>query len=180
MLKNLNPREQRLALALGIVALLLVNLLLLPKLMAFTRAGHQKNAELQAQVAAAEGWIAKKDYWAERKDWLEKTEPTLNAAREDSATQLELLQKTARKFGLAITDIQLLQLDPVEFYQPVGARLTVAGPWSGLVQFVSGLQEPELFDVITRFSVKSDDPPPNVQCELEIQRWFHSPETANP
>jgi hypothetical protein len=180
MLKNLNPREQRLALALGAVLFLIVNLFFLPRLMAFNRVGHQKNTELKAQVAAAEGWVAKRDYWNERRDWLEQTAPSLNAARQDSATQLELLQEGAREFGLTITDVQLLQLQPTEFYQPIGARLTVRGPWSGLVQFVSGLQNPELFDVISRFSVRSDDPPPQVQCELEIQRWFHSPEEVTP
>lgn len=180
MLKNLNARERRLAGALAVIGFLLLNLIFLPKLIAFNRAGHQKSAELRAQVAAAEGWIAKRDYWNERKDWLEKAEPPLTAAREDSSAQLELLQTTARGFGLSILDIELLQLPPNAFYHAVGAKLTVKGPWEGLVRFVSGLQEPTLFDVIPHFSVKSADPPPNVLCELEIQRWFHSPETTTP
>jgi Tfp pilus assembly protein PilO len=180
MLKNLSPRERQLALALGMVVFLIINLVFVPQLIGFNRTGKQKNAELKAQLQAAEGWVARKAYWNTRKDWLEKTTPSLNTARQDSANQLELLQKTAREFGLQITDINLLQLDPTEYYQPVGARLTVQGPWSGLVQFVSGLQNPELFDVIPRFSVKSADPPPNVTCELEIQRWFHLPPTTDP
>lgn len=172
---KLNARERNLAVLLAVTGFLLLNLIFLPKLMAANRAGRQKAAELQAQLAAAESWMAKEAYWNERKDWLEKTEPALNAAREDSATQLENLQASARKFDLAITDVQLLQLDSTEFYQPVGARLAVNGPWPGLVQFVAGLQDPAQFDVITRFSAKSDDEPSKVQCELEVQRWFHKP-----
>ncbi len=172
---KLNSRERNLALLLLATGFLLLNLFFLPKLMASNRAGRQKATELQAQLSAAEGWLAKEAYWTERKDWLEKTEPALNAAREDSATQLEDLQNSAKKFGLTITDVQLLQLDSTEFYQPIGARLSVNGPWPGLVQFVAGLQDPAQFDVITRFSVKSGDQPPNVLCELEVQRWFHKP-----
>lgn len=177
---NLNPREQRLALGLAGAILLMLNLLFLPKLIAFNKANRQKHAELSAQVAAASAWLAKRDDWNRRREWLEKTEPDLQAAREDSAMQLEQLQQSARACDLVIADVQLLQLPPAEFYQPVGARLTVKGPWEGLVRFVSGLQNPELFNVIPRFSIRSDDPPPNVQCELEVQRWLHFPKETTP
>ncbi|HWL52643.1 MAG TPA: hypothetical protein VNQ90_09420 [Chthoniobacteraceae bacterium] len=175
---SLNPREQRLAFGLGAALLLMLNLLFLPKLIAFNKAGRQKHAELSAQVAAASGWLARRDYWNQRREWLEKTEPDLQASREDSAVQLEQLQQSARACGLSIAEVQLLQLAPAEFYQPIGARLTLKGPWAGLVQFVSGLQNPAMFNVIPRFSIRSDDPPPNVQCELEVQRWFHFPKEA--
>jgi len=176
----LNPREQRLALGLGIVVFLMLNLLLLPRLVAFNRESRRKNAELQAQVTAAHVWIARRDYWNERKAWLEKNEPTLHAAREESADQLEHFQKSARESGLTIAEVSLLQLPATEFYQPIGARLTVKGPWAGLVRFVSGLQNPALFNVIPRFSIRSDETPPDVQCELEVQRWFLTPARATP
>ncbi len=180
MLKNLNSRERGLAFALVGVLFVLLNFYFVPQLLSSNRERNQKAEELQAQLAAAKKWIEKKDYWNEREDWLEKTEPALNAARKDNATQLEHLQQMARESELQISDIQLLQLEPTEFYQPVGVRLTLTGTWSGLVRFISGLQEPELFDVIPRFSVRSEDPPPNVRCELEIQRWFHTPPETSP
>lgn len=180
MLTRLNARERMLALLLGGTAFLLLNLLFLPKLTAGNRAAKQKNQELKAQVSAAEAWMAKEAYWTERAKWLAETEPVLNAAREDSATQLEELQKSAREHGLTLADVQLLQLDETPFYQPVGARLTVRGPWPGMVRFVAALQDPALFDVIPRFSIKSDQEPPDVVCELEVQRWFHKPSEEQP
>lgn len=176
---NLNPRERALALALALTAFVLLNLLFLPKLTAANRAARQKGTELKAQLAAAQGWMARKDYWTEREQWLESKEPVLKAAREDSATQLEALQASAKENGLTLKDIQLLQLPATEFYHPVGARLTLSGPWPGFVKFVAALQDPVLFDVIPRFSVQSDQEPPDIQCELEIQRWFHTTE-GNP
>lgn len=180
ILKNLNSRERTLALLLMGTAFLVLNLLFLPRLTASNQAGKRKNAELKAQLAAAEGWIAKSDYWAERKKWLQDTEPALNAAREDSATQLEELQAAAREFGLKIDEVQLLQLAETEFYQPIGAKIAVSGPWAGLVQFVAKLQDPALFDVIPRFSIKSGEEPSSVLCEMEIQRWFHKPKAEAP
>jgi len=180
MLKKLSPSERRLVLLSASTAFIVLNLIFLPKLMAGNRAAKQKHTELKAELTAAESWIAKEAYWAERKKWLEETEPELNAAREDSATQFEQLQASARKFGLKIDEVQLLQLPETEFYQPIGAQLVVTGPWPGLVQFIAKLQDPLLFDVIPRFHIKSDQEPPNVQCELQVQRWFHKPRQEAP
>ncbi len=173
MLKKLSPTERRLALISAGTAFIVLNLIFLPMLTAGNRASKNKNTELKAQLTAAETWIAKDVYWAERKKWLEETQPNLNAVREGSATQLEELQSRARKFGLKMDEVQLLQLPETEFYQPIGARFVVTGPWPGLVQFVAALQDPKIFDVIPRFRIKSDQEPPNVHCEMEVQRWFH-------
>ena len=180
MMKNFNAREKGLALGLALVVFLVLNFTFLPGLIGGNKEARKKTAELQAQVTAAETWVARRDYWNERREWLEKTEPSLRAARADSATQLEHLQKAAREEGLTLGEVQLLQLPAAEFYQPIGARLTISGPWSGFVRFISGLQNPALFNVIPRFSIRSDDPPPNIRCELEIQRWFLIPKESTP
>jgi len=181
ILNNLNPRERNLALLLAATGFILLNLLFLPRLTAANKAGRSKNTELQAQLTAAEGWIAKQDYWDARKKWLAESQPELTGARGDTATQLEKLQQAAKDFGLKLDDIQLLQLEETEFYHPVGVRLTATGPWPGLVKFVARLQGPRDFDVIPRFSIKSAAEPPDVQAELEVQRWFRkNPEGATP
>lgn len=174
ILSKLNPREQRLALVLAGVAFLIVNLLFLPQLTASNHAAKQRNIELKSQLTAAESWIHQEAYWKERAEWLEKTEPELTGRRRDSATQLEELQKRLQESGLALEEVQLLQLPETEFYQPIGATITISGPWSGLVHFLAETQTPEQFVVTPRFSIKSDQEPPNIHCEMEIQRWFHS------
>lgn len=178
-MKRLSSREKTLAMLLGFVAFMILNLIFLPRLSAGNREGHSKHTDLKAQLAAAEAWIGKREYWAERKKWLEDNEPLLEASRRDSASQLEELQKIARDSNLKIEEVRLLQLAPSDFYQPVGAQLTLTGPWSGLVKFLSNLQQPDYFDVVPRFSVKSGQEPQNIRCELEVQRWFRSAEEDN-
>lgn len=180
MLKNLNSRERNLAFLLGAIAFLLLNLFFLPKLTVGNRSAKNKHTELKARLAAAEGWIQKEAYWTVRRDWLAKTEPQLTADRGDSATQLEQLQEAAKESGLKIGEIQLLQIKETEFLHPVGVQLTVNGPWAGLVRFVARIQDPQSFNVIPRFSIRSDQEPPNVLCELEIQKWFHTPSESAP
>jgi hypothetical protein len=172
LLKNLNTRERTLAFLLIGVAFVLLNLLFLPKLTAANRENKTKNTDLKAQLTAAQSWMSKKDYWTTRKQWLLENEPGLGEARQDSLAQLEQLQKLAKKCGLTISDIQLLQLPETPFYSPVGAKVSLNGPWSGLVELMAELQTPTLFDVVPQFSIKSGDEPSSVLCEMEIQRWF--------
>ena len=177
-LSQLSPRERNLALMLGVTAFLILNILFLPKLMTGNRTAKQRNVELKAELAASESWIKQQAYWDKRKKWLEETEPELTGDRRDSATQLEDLQKAARAAGIKIDEVQLLQLPVQEFYHPVGARFTVSGTWENMVKFLQDAQEPDQFDVIPKFSIKSDQEPPNVICEMEMQRWFRLPEEA--
>jgi len=174
-MRKLNPREAALALALGTTAFLLLNLFFLPKLIASNRVAKQRGIELRSQLTAAEGWVRQEAYWRERREWLEKTEPTLDERGNATASQLEDLQKTARDSGLALNDLELLSLAQTEFYHPVGVKFTAVGPWPALVRFLAKYQQPDLFDVIPRISIRSDQEPPNVQCEMELQRWFHNP-----
>ncbi len=180
ILKNLNTRERTLAFLLAGVAFVLLNLLFLPKLTAANRANKSKHTELQAELKAAQGWMSKKDFWAVRRQWLADNQPALGAARQDNVTQLEELQQLAKTFDLKISDVQLLQLAETPFYSPVGAKLAIVGPWSGFVQFMAKLQSPTLFDVVPRFSIKSAEEPSNIQCEMEIQRWFRKSPEATP
>lgn len=172
ILNNLKPRERFLAFVLLGIALMLLNLLLLPQLIAANREGKKKGAELTAKLGAAEGWMARKNFWAERKKWILENQPVIAEGRADSLNQLETLQKAAKESDLAVSDIQLLQLAETAFYTPVGARFTVRGPWSGMVNFLDNLQTPLRFNVVTRFSIKSAEEPTQIQCEMEIQRWF--------
>jgi len=180
ILKNLNTREKTLAFLLAGIGFLLLNLLVLPKLTAANRANKSNHTELQAELNAAQGWMSRKDFWAERKQWLEENEPALGAARQDNVTQLEELQQLAKNFDLKISDVQLLQLVEAPFYSPVGAKLSVVGPWSGLVQFLAQLQTPTRFNVVPRFSIKSAEELANIQCEMEIQRWFRKNAEVTP
>jgi len=172
ILNNLKPSERFLAFVLLGIAVLLLNLLMLPQLLAANREGKTKGAELTAKLGAAEGWMSKKDFWAEREKWLLENQPVIAEGRTDSLNQLERLQRTAKSSDLTISDIRLLQLTETAFYTPVGAKFTVNGPWSGMVSFLETLQTPTRFKVVTRFTIKSAEEPAKIQCEMEIQRWF--------
>jgi hypothetical protein len=60
-------------------------------------------------------------------------------------------------------------------FLPARARDFV-GAWSGALQnvikWLVQIQQPELFQAITSFSLKSANEPPTVTLELEVARWY--------
>jgi hypothetical protein len=170
---KISPREKLLAVMLGGIAFLLVNLFFLPTLLTANRLDRQKGAELRAELTAAQNWIKQGDYWREREEWLHKEEPTLTERGNASANQIENLQKLSRQNGLQLRDLQLLNLQEAQYYNPVGVRFTIVGPWSGVVRFMAALQGPTLFNVIPRITIRSATEPSQVHCEMELQEWFH-------
>lgn len=171
-MKKFSPSETRLAVAAGATIFLVLNLMLVPRLLTANREAAARVRDLQAQVAAAETWIGQTDFWAERRQWLQETEPSLEEQGRAAADQLEELQAHAADLGLILTDVELLSPPATEFYNPLGARFTAIGPWPAFVDFIAGLQDPELFDVFPRFILRSDSDALNIRAELEMQRWY--------
>ena len=174
---KLNPRERNLAFLFGVVVFILVNLFLLPRLHTGNTQGRKVRAELEMQLTAAQGWVSQNDFWQHRADWIREAQPKLDDPGQETAAQLEQLQQQAHKFGLELRDISLLPLAEQQFYKPVGVRFVASGSWPALVRFLAYFQTPETFTVIPNISIRSDQNPPNILCEMELQRLFQLPES---
>ncbi len=57
-------------------------------------------------------------------------------------------------------------------YQAVTVRLKLSGALQNVIKWLVQIQQPELFQAITSFSLKSANDPPTVSLELEIARWY--------
>ena len=175
ILNKLSPSEQRLAGLLAAVVFLLINLFLLPRLHSANTEGGKKREELRLQLAAAQTWMKQQDYWQKREQWIREAQPKLTDPGQETATQLERLQRQAKDIGLELRDITLLPLADQPFFKPVGVRFTARGSWPALVRFLAHFQTPVSFNVIPQISIRSAQEPQNVHCEMELQRWFQNP-----
>lgn len=174
-MRKLNDNEKKLALLLSVTLFILGNLIFLPGLLNARAESGKKIEELQLQVVAAEVWMNQSEYWAIREAWIQETEPALDRRGGATADQLEELQETTKRFDLEMSEVQLLPPEQTEFFDALSVRFTVAGEWSALVQWLAELQSPSNFNVIPRFSLRSDAEPTRVHCEMELQRWFRHP-----
>jgi hypothetical protein len=54
----------------------------------------------------------------------------------------------------------------------VGVKLKLSGNLENVVKWLAELQQPEKFQAVTNFSLKSEEQPPKVSLELDVARWY--------
>src|SRR5262249_34702979 len=84
-LTRMNPRERRLAYAVGGILFLLVNLFIWNALLGMSADARAQYAERRADRAAQEVYVADEKMWQHRADWLKKNQPSSNNPAEASS-----------------------------------------------------------------------------------------------
>jgi hypothetical protein len=51
-------------------------------------------------------------------------------------------------------------------------RLKLTGTLEDVVRWLVDVQQPDKFQAVTTFSLKSQEKPPAVDLELEVARWY--------
>jgi hypothetical protein len=167
-MRRLTSSERRLLGFLGLAIFLVVNFF------AFRWLGQQKKqveidlARLKIQKINADAWMKDRDMWLERKAWLDAKQPKLAQAGEFA----EALKTSADKYKIKIETQELSDTVNTKFYQEVTVKMKVNATLEGLTRWMIELQQPDLFQVITHLSLKSDKEKPEsrVSCELNIAR----------
>jgi hypothetical protein len=185
MLAQMSSRERTLALLVGGVLVILINLVLIKFFLA-------KRAEFQTTIAATEGEIAglkqkelERALWAERDAWLTKSLPTLGdpqvANRELSETVKEIAKKHMVTIETPNPGVPSRQKD----YTALGIRVTAKAPWQGpgeadsagkvppLLDFLRELQGPGQFIVFDPLDLKIDPTDKTqLRAEVTVTKWF--------
>jgi len=137
------------------------------------RSGYSRDiSDLRGQANANGIWLREKDLWLTRKQWSYATQPRI---RPDQVPQSELLESvttTAKANQLAIEEQSFGENLSTPNYQSVTVRLKLSGALQNVIKWLVQVQQPELFQAVTSFSLKSANEPPTVSLELEIARWY--------
>jgi len=89
--------------------------------------------------------------------------------------QSELLQSltsSAQNHKLTIQEQSFADAKSTANYQAVAVRLKLTGTLEDVVRWLVEVQQPEKFQAVTNFSLKSQEKPPAVDLELEVARWY--------
>ncbi|SDU06664.1 Type II secretion system (T2SS), protein M subtype b [Verrucomicrobium sp. GAS474] len=132
--------------------------------------------KLRADLSYSRIWIGDRALWTQREAWLAKTQPKLSEvgdAGQGSARLLESLQQAAKKNNLAIVSQSLQEPRGTPFYREVSVQLSVTGSLESLCRWLSEVEQPDLFQAISRFSLKCDGPDGSkMRCEMTVARWY--------
>jgi Tfp pilus assembly protein PilO len=132
----------------------------------------RKLAELRGTRKSDENWLRERDLWLKRKQWLDSKQPKVNAGQVPQSELLEALTKGAGEHQLQIQEQSFGEAKNNPFYRSVAIRLKLTGSLENMMKWLASVQQPELFQAITSFSLKSENEPPTVSLELEVARWY--------
>lgn len=140
----------------------------------------RKKEELQSRVVAlrnewgeARGWLAEKETWRQREEWLDKKQPKLKSTGEANAALLSDLQTSARKHKITmVTPPQFVEPSAQPFYQEIAVKFSISGTMKDIAPWLVELQQPANFQAIPSITMKCDNDPTKVICDLTVTRWY--------
>ena len=129
-------------------------------------------ADLRSQDHTNQIWLKERNLWLNRKQWIEKTQPRIRSSQVPQSELLQSLTSTASADHLEIQEQSFGENKSTPSYQSVSVRLKLSGSLQDVIRWLVHIQQPELFQAATSFSLKSANEPPSVSLELEVARWY--------
>ncbi len=170
--QRMNQRERVLALVVGGVLFLVLNLLIWSSLVGMLGRSRANLAERQATRAQQTVFLRERKTWEQRDEWLKKHQPVLKSPVEAS-TLLDQLKQVAGKHNVLIENPAIGSGDSTPNHQAVFASIETKSPWPPLVHFLYDVQQPESFVVFESVSLAIDSTDPTMmRGKFKIARWF--------
>ncbi|HEY5752046.1 MAG TPA: hypothetical protein VIT21_02765 [Chthoniobacterales bacterium] len=173
-MRKLTPLEKKLIIALGATIFILANLFGVSALLRQRNALKLESIQLRGEEQDAAMWLSEKELWLKRKEWLDARQPKIGQAEVAQPQFFQDLQKSARAQNLAIDEQGFGEISETPQYQAVTVRMRVSGSLENVIKWLVTIQQPDQFQAVTNFSLRSDKDPPKVNLELEIAKW-HAP-----
>ena len=164
--------EKRLSIILGSALFLMGTFYLVSYLLDIENGLALKIQGLQANANTDQVWLREKQFWLDRKKWIDQKQPRVAAGAVPQSELLQSLTTSAKDHKLAIQEQSFADAKSTANYQAVAVRLKLTGNLEDVVRWLVDVQQPEKFQAVTNFSLKSQEKPPAVDLELEVARWY--------
>ena len=172
-MRKLTKRERNLAVMVGVTIFAVANLIGVTALLRKQEELRSNLDVLRDQKREADSWLAEKDTWSQRKQWLDKTQPKLKSSGEANAEMLEALTTSATKHSITIVDQGFAEPDSHDTtYQEIAVKLKISGSLEAITRWLVEVQQPADFQAVSSFSMKVDSDPTKIVCELTVARYY--------
>ncbi len=171
-MRKLTKSEKRLSIILVVALFATGNFYGLSYLFELMSGLRREIADVRSQERSNDLWLKEKDLWLKRKQWIDTTQPRIRADQVPQSILLESVVTAAKANQLEIQEQSFGENLSTPNYQAVTVRLKLSGGLQNVITWLAQIQQPELFQAITSFSLKSANDPPTVSLELEIARWY--------
>ena len=164
--------EQRLLTVLGIALFLMGSFYLISYLLDISNGLALKISDLEASANTDQIWLREKQFWLDRKEWIDQKQPRVATGTVPQSELLQSLTASAQNHKLTIQEQSFADAKSTPEYKAVAVRLKVTGTLEDVVRWLVDIQQPEKFQAVTDLSLKSQEKPPAVDLELEVARWY--------
>jgi hypothetical protein len=171
-LRKLTKSERRLLVIFGLAVFVMANFYGVSYLLD-TQAGlSQQLNELAGTAKTNRIWLREKQFWLTRKQWIDHQQPRVAAGQVPQSELLQAMTASAQANQLVIQEQSFAESKSTPSYQSVSVKLKLSGNLENVVKWLADLQQPEKFQAIVSFTLKSEEQPPKVNLELEVARWY--------
>jgi hypothetical protein len=171
-LRRLTKSEKRLLILFGLAVFVMANFYGLSYLLDRESEVTRQLSELEANAKTNQIWLREKQFWLARKQWIERQQPRVRAGQVPQSELLQAMTASAQANQLVIQEQSFAELKSTPSYQSVAVKLKLSGNLENVVKWLAEIQQPEKFQAVTNFSLKSEEQPPKVSLELEVARWY--------
>ena len=171
-LAQLNQRERFLALAVGGILFLLVNLAIWSTLLGMSAGARTEYSAQRDTRKEQKVYLEEEKTWKRRADWLAKNQPTLTNPAEASSL-LTQVKEIAGKYNVQLEDPQIGAVETTPSYQSVSATFESKSGWEPLVHLLYDAQRPAAFTVFEQVNLMVDGNDATVMHgRFKIAKWF--------
>jgi hypothetical protein len=167
-----NKSERRLIIVLGVALFVMGTFYLVSYLLDIESGLALKIRGLEASANTDQVWLREKQFWLDRKKWIDQKQPKVAPGGVAQSELLQSLTTSAQSHKLTIQEQSFADAKSTANYQAVAVRLKLTGTLEDVVRWLVDVQQPEKFQAVTTFSLKSQEKPPAVDLELEVARWY--------
>jgi len=171
-LAQMNQRERMLALSVGGILFLLINLGIWSALLGMSAGARADYAAQRASRTEQTVYLGEEKMWKKRAEWLKKKQSRLTNPAEAS-TLLTQVKQIAGKYNVQIDNPQIGAVETTSSHQAVSATFETKSDWGALVHFFYDVQRPEAFTVFEQANLIVDPSDPTLmRGRFKIAKWF--------
>jgi hypothetical protein len=171
-LRRLTKGERRLLVIFGLAVFVMANFYGVSYLLDTQSALNQQLNELAGTAKTNQIWLREKQFWLTRKQWIDHQQPKVGSGQVPQSELLQAVTASAQANKLIIQEQSFAESKSTPSYQSVSVKLKLSGDLENVVKWLADLQQPEKFQAVVSFSLKSEEQPPKVNLELEVARWY--------
>ncbi len=177
-MRTLNRNERTLALSLGAVVFLIVNLVAFRWVTAQLREGRVELEQARNQIRVAEALIAERPYWESLGLWMERNPVETYEGRESDLAFAESVQRGVEAAGLSVQSQSLREAEIDGDLVVAGLDLDVRGRLEPMVRWLNELQQPGSYVAIESFTLKRADADSTMRLQLRVSKVFRTTQVA--